>query len=1007
MMRRGHEQEAFALGYRALNLARRAMGSDARSVASCLRHLAWLHAYAGCQLDTHELFLRLSPQAEPPGLPVSWPSRRTMTTFRQLVEGNRFDEAFDLGNQALRWARTALSPSQAEIAFWECHLAWLFASAGCYPEAHRFQRRALNSYLGDRVVTLTGGEVSGWVVDGEHPFLIEVLFRLALCEFLSDDLPLAQDHVALALALASDRHSHVVQQSELLRLVGRILARASKTKRAILAWQEAEALTGEVPRLATTLRLAVLSDQAQAHQAAGDHARAAWVYRELYRLQGECYGKRHPATVVALNWLACALLQAGQFKEAEMRLDAFLHAARLALPAHHPDLTRACSLLAILASFHNDPQLTQRRLHDAITEANQQSWHLASRFSEQEWMGSMWLSLHSDLVLSLVVSRLANVPEAVGETARFVLLRKGLAAEMCAIRRDRVRKHWGKRGRQKYEKLAQLRRRLARGAIAGPGSRQSREDYRQEIDTWKLSRALLERALARQFPAANASDRPAGDSAEDIARQLPAGTALVVFVRYQRYQVAPRALKESSSAAHYLAFVMRGGTEGVFLADLGEAENIDRLISDYRRMIDTAPTFVTARPLKMIVEESDHVLSESGPYLGVQLRQKLVDSLRPALGGVSRLLLCLDGDLARLPFESLPEESPGRCLLDSYQISYLASGRDLFRIGKPRQTAPTAPIVAADPDFDLGTTQGQNVSPADSLDWQLSACSREMERSQLVERLPASSQEGERVARLLGVTPWLAGAVVKQKLLPVRSPVILHLATHGFFLPDQAVGRVPADPGDPIERLRQEARLENPLLRSGLLLAGFNTWRRGLPTPEEAETGVLTAEEVLTMDLSGTELVVLSACETGLGEVHAGEGVFGLQRAFRLAGARTLVMSLWKVPDLATAVLMERFYENLLRRRMPRDESLREAQQFLRECTLEQLRRAGWLERDWLDRLAARTPEQACVNWAWQDGPRDSCPFADPYYWGAFICQGDPSPLPESALPPADRPQPQ
>ena len=140
------------------------------------------------------------------------------------------------------------------------------------------------------------------------------------------------------------------------------------------------------------------------------------------------------------------------------------------------------------------------------------------------------------------------------------------------------------------------------------------------------------------------------------------------------------------------------------------------------------------------------------------------------------------------------------------------------------------------------------------------------------------------------------------------------------------------------------------MLRSGLALAGVNTWLRAGVPPAEAEDGLLTAEDVSGLDLLATELVVLSACETGLGMVHAGEGVFGLRRAFVLAGARTLVMSLWKVPDQQTQELMEEFYRRILDGQ-PRADALREAQ------------------------LAMKAK------------------YPDPLYWGAFICQGDPVPL--------------
>jgi CHAT domain-containing protein len=197
----------------------------------------------------------------------------------------------------------------------------------------------------------------------------------------------------------------------------------------------------------------------------------------------------------------------------------------------------------------------------------------------------------------------------------------------------------------------------------------------------------------------------------------------------------------------------------------------------------------------------------------------------------------------------------------------------------------------------------------------------------------------------------MAEAALEASLKNLASPKIVHIATHGFFLPDQERDKSGPDDGNQWGRLSHG--FENPLLRSGLALAGINTWITHGDMLPTAEDGVLTAEDVVSLDLRNTELVVLSACETGLGEVQVGEGVFGLRRAFILAGAKTLVMSLWKVPDQQTQDLMIDFYHRILAGE-PRAEALRQAQLAMKQK------------------------------------------YPEPLYWGAFICQGDPGPLEET-----------
>jgi hypothetical protein len=344
----------------------------------------------------------------------------------------------------------------------------------------------------------------------------------------------------------------------------------------------------------------------------------------------------------------------------------------------------------------------------------------------------------------------------------------------------------------------------------------------------------------------------------------------------------------------------------------------------------------------------------------------------------------------------------GRRLIDDFQISYLSCGRDVLRFGIGVTGSPGEPLVVADPDFDLQAMSATRPLPARPGFWSrllgrgkntikpprqsvpaaataagtTGRHSRDLDRDRSLyhfHRLPGTRAEGERIAIRLEVSPWLDATALEGRLKTAcRSPRILHLATHGFFLPDQTrdfnrEGRgLGFDLGEFSGARDGGTRLsgpfmENPMLRSGLALAGANTWLRAGNLPEEAEDGLLTAEDVTGLDLLATELVVLSACETGLGLVHAGEGVFGLRRAFVLAGAKTLVMSLWKVPDEPTRELMEDFYRRLLAGD-GRTGALRQAQ------------------------LAMKSK------------------YPEPFYWGAFICQGDPSPL-STAKPSATSPR--
>jgi CHAT domain-containing protein len=296
------------------------------------------------------------------------------------------------------------------------------------------------------------------------------------------------------------------------------------------------------------------------------------------------------------------------------------------------------------------------------------------------------------------------------------------------------------------------------------------------------------------------------------------------------------------------------------------------------------------------------------------------DPVSRGIGKSSLVLVVPDGSINLLSLATLPDSREGYLVESGPTFHYLSAERDLARPG--RDSPGRGLLAIGGVDFDGLSSEASAPSQAQvassAFRGNRSAC--ESFRKHRFERLPATELEIAGIESL-----WVARGksedrscerlsgsraaedVIKQT---VRGKDVLHFATHGFFLGGECSSALSGDRG--IGGL-SEAKLgtpppvlgENPLLLSGLALAGAN--RRGEAVADR-DDGVLTAEEIAALDLRGVSLAVLSACQTGVGELRAGEGVLGIRRAFEMAGARSLVMSLWSVEDESTRQWMMAFY---------------------------------------------------------------------------------------------------
>jgi CHAT domain-containing protein len=289
-----------------------------------------------------------------------------------------------------------------------------------------------------------------------------------------------------------------------------------------------------------------------------------------------------------------------------------------------------------------------------------------------------------------------------------------------------------------------------------------------------------------------------------------------------------------------------------------------------------------------------------------QLSNDVIKPLLPQLKGSRQWFLSPDGELNRVPFAALPApQHPGIALAQAVQLRLLTTGRELLRLQQPTPTSSEA-LVMANPNYERRITKQPSAGKPDVVATVAQRRSGELGSTQW-QPLPASEREGLKVANLLGTELITGSAATTTALQRQQGPRVLHVATHGFFVADQE-----SKPSEAMRAIQESSpllrslRQEDPQLRSGLVFAGANQ-----PDLDPNDDGYLTAAEAVTLNLKGTELVVLSACSTGQGEVRTGEGVYGLQRSLTVAGARSTLLSLWKVDDAATAEFMGRYYQRL------------------------------------------------------------------------------------------------
>lgn len=391
-------------------------------------------------------------------------------------------------------------------------------------------------------------------------------------------------------------------------------------------------------------------------------------------------------------------------------------------------------------------------------------------------------------------------------------------------------------------------------------------------------RDRLELAAAATLPAIGFAARLRKATPGAVVAALPAGSALVNFVCYRPPDFAAAGGNPfRSENARYAAFVVSPLAQVAFV-DLGPASPVDAAIGEWREAVEIG------RPT--------HQVRAFGLRLWTQLLTPLDVHLEP----FEKLVVVTDGLLSAVPLGALPWREAD--VFDRFHVTYLDSARDLLAWGVQHEVPSSPAYVAGGIDYDA--------APAPGADTAIGRGSRLPAKSWPA--LKWTQPEAESISKSHHVSPALAAEPTEAAIKALRSPEIVHLATHGFFF--QGV---------------EAQALPNPMARSGIVLAGANRVIEGLPVATAIGDGIVTADDLLVANFHGTRLVVLSACQTGLGDVYGNEGIFGLRRAFAIAGAGAIIMSLWEVPDWETRGLLVAMHKSVAEG-YPVGDALRESQ---------------------------------------------------------------------------------
>jgi CHAT domain-containing protein/Tfp pilus assembly protein PilF len=904
----GKYADAQSLQLQALSIDIKVHGNEHPEVAVDLANLGGTLINEGKFASAEPVFLRALAVDQkalgPAHSDVAWIMEGLATVYR---DESRYPDAEALYRQAMAIQEKALGPNHPNVASTADNLGQVYWDEGKYADAESLYRRAIDIRLktlgpGNPALAISLTNLAGLYREEGKWGEAEGLYRQAM----SIDLKaLGQENPAVAVVLNN--------MSILYSTEGKS-ADAERLLRGALAIDE-KAYGPDHPITANCL-----NSLANVYIDEGKFADAEPLFQRSLAVAEKLMGPNHPQVATVLDGLASAYMSEGKFPEAEPLFKRALAIDESVLGPDHPTSGELQMSLANFYDAWDKPDIAEPYFDKRIANLMSQFRTSATYMSEKDRLIFLaTVPAAFPLYFSFAVRNREHDPALAGKVYDVLLQEKGFIAASAAALRAKILASGDQDTLALLNKLSAEKTQLAGLVSSAQGDPDERRKmiFQLEQKTNQLEQEIVKRSssLAEEKTLSVVTWR-------DIQKALKPGEAAVEIARFPFSNG-----KHFTGQVYYIALVVTPESKNPDFIVLGDAQKLEAApIVAYRAQV------AQTRGLSAEPEPGAPATAAAGNTNAAY--QAFWKPLEPALGNAKRVYISPDGVLNQIPIGLLADGS-GKLLLEKYQLRYVNSTKDLLR---PLHTvsSKTAALLG-NPKFDLTEAEQRaalaELSGGNQQHTQVAASSvpsvptgqRAVDLSGgALNPLPGTQAEVSAIEKLLTnsawqVAPYTGDHALEEVMDKLRSPRIVHIATHGFFLSDQEIAQKSKTTGS------RQTPIEDPMLRSGLFFAGADRIRSGAAPALGLDDGVLTAYEASQLDLEGTELVVLSACETGLGQQSNGEGVFGLRRGLQEAGADAVMMSMWSVPDRETQELMALFYAKWLAG-MDKPEALRQAQ---------------------------------------------------------------------------------